>query len=112
MYPRLPSQLDEINQATLRPIDEPGMDSPFSRGKGGGRKEEPWNQDRGMQNGVQALCQAREAGGRDGEGIREFGKLILQILSREEALDVAALIEKELAEENARIIQQLLNREQ
>jgi zinc finger HIT domain-containing protein 3 len=104
-FPRLPSQLNEINAATLRPIEVPGK-SHFGRGK-----EEPWNQDRGLQNGVHALCQAREAYGKDGEGVREFGRLVLQLLSRDEAMDAAELIEKELAEENAMIIQQLLNRE-
>ena len=114
-YPHLPSQLDQIDIATLPPTD--GDDgrpkTQYARGtrRGRGRKHEPWNQDRGLENGVQALNRAREAYGKDGEGVREFSKLVLQILSGDENIDATALVQKELAEENARIISQLLNGE-
>jgi hypothetical protein len=115
MYPHLPSQLDEINTATLPPASglNSGPQLQYSRGteKGRGRKNEPWNRDRGLENGVQALIRARETYGKDGEGVREFSKLVLQILSRDENVDATELVRKELAEENARIISQLLNGE-
>lgn len=60
---------------------------------------------------MQALIRAREAYGKDGEGVREFSKLVLQILSKDENVDATELVLKELAEANARIISQLLNGE-
>ena len=114
-YPGLPSQLEQINTATLPPTDgeKGGSHSQYPPrvGRGQGRKSEPWNKDRGLENGVHALNKAREAYGKDGEGVREFSKLVLQILARDEVADARELIQKELAEENARIISQLLNRE-
>jgi len=115
-YPRLPAQLDEINAAMLPPIagQEVAIQSQYHgevpKGKGR-RREEPWNRDRGLRNGVQALARARKAYGKDGEGIREFSKLILQIVSGDESVDATELIQKELAEENARSISQLLKGE-
>jgi hypothetical protein len=75
------------------------------------RKEEPWNSDMGLQTGVKALAKARNCDGTDGESLREYSKLILQILSRNNGDSVDELIQKELAAENARIIERLLNGE-
>ena len=107
-YPRLQSQLEDINTATLPPIEGYGFGQGTSR-KGG--KVEPWNSDRGLQKGVEALSKARNTGGENGRGIREFSRLVLQILSGEEGAQAAEVIQKEIAEENARIIEQLLNNE-
>ncbi|KAF4635716.1 hypothetical protein G7Y89_g2380 [Cudoniella acicularis] len=109
-FPRLPSQLEEIDAATLPPANSDEIDSlPGTRKKGG--KLELWNRDRGLQKGVEALRRAKEAYGKDGEGVREFSKLVLQILSGEENSSVAEAIQNEIAEENARIISLLLNHE-
>lgn len=105
-YPRLQSQLEAINTATLPPVD--GQN--FGHGRKGG-KGEPWNSDRGLQKGVVALSKARNTSGEDGKSIREFSRLVLQILSGEEGAQAAEVIQKEIAEENTRIIEQLLNHE-
>lgn len=117
MYPRLHSQLDEIHTATLPPLDEPReasytqYDSRVGGGRGRRSGKEPWNRDRGIQNGLQALSRARTAYGKDGEGVREFSKLILQIISGDEGMSTVELLEKERTEEDMRIISQLLSRE-
>jgi hypothetical protein len=109
LYPSLPALLDNINTATLPPLNDPKSNTGNGYNKGTRhRKEEPWNTDRGMQNGLKALLAARELDGKDGEGIREYSKLVLQILSGDE-MDAATLIQKQLAEENARIVETLLN---
>lgn len=55
------------------------------------------------------MKQARNSDGRDGEAVREYGRVILQVLAKEEGLTTEEIIQKELAEENARIVEQLLN---
>lgn len=126
MYPNLPSQLEAIYSATLPPtannhtgesgnaggtnnqINFGNWPGSKKKGQGGNR---PWNQDIGLQSGVKALCKAREAYGKDGEAVREYSRLVLKILSRDDGLDAVEQIQKELAEENARLISQLLNGE-
>ncbi|RFU34156.1 hypothetical protein B7463_g2140, partial [Scytalidium lignicola] len=123
IYPNLSSQLEAIYSATLPPTsNDTGGDArapnnqsnirnwPGARRSGKGSNR-PWNQDIGLQCGVQALCKAREAFGKDGEAVREYSKLVLKILSSDDRVDAAEQIQKELAEENARIISQLLNGE-
>ncbi|RDW75595.1 hypothetical protein BP5796_06416 [Coleophoma crateriformis] len=108
MFPNLSKQLNEVYSATLPPLD---TDEPIGLAVGNykkGPRREVWNRDKGTQNGIQALCRARETYGRDGEGVREFSRLVLQIVSGEDNNAAVELIEKEIAEENAKIIQQLL----
>ena len=104
-YPKLSSLLDDINNATLRPLEE--LDdlpqNKFSRGK----KEQPWTLDRGLEKGREALRRARETD----EGVSDYCKLILQILSGEAGISAAELVQKELKEENAKIIEALLQGE-
>ena len=110
LYPSLPTLLDKINTATLPPLNDPKSNTGNGYNKGTRHpKEEPWNADRGMQNGLRALLAARELDGKDGEGVREYSKLVLQILSGDDEMDAATLIQKQLAEENARIVETLLN---
>lgn len=127
MYPRLRSQLRDIYAATLPPKD----DSPdangnhvghhsFQRGRGRGgaqrgigrtdRPNAPWNPDQGTQNGIDALTSAKVDYGKAGEGVREYAELVISLVSRD-GLDVAQLVQEEVAEENAKIIAQLLNGE-
>lgn len=104
------SQLEEINNATLPPTNEQdGDDGKSGQGQRRFGTHRPWNQDRGYENGVKALNRARTAYGKDGEGVREFCELILQLVSQDNEVDAAEILEKELAAENARIVQQLLN---
>jgi hypothetical protein len=105
MYPQLPSLLDEINTATLRPLED--LDNNTQNGFSRRKKEEPWTFDRGLEKGREALSRARDTD----EGVREYSKLILQLLSGEAGISAAELVQKELAEENAKIIEALLKGE-
>lgn len=122
VYPRLRSQLRDIYTATLPSMDgsigttgqyEDQSYSHRGRGRGKGRTgrgrdKASWNTDRGTQDGIDALCSAKEQYGKGGEGVREYAELILKLVSME-GVDVARLVQEEVAEENAKIIAQLLN---
>ncbi|KAH7356855.1 hypothetical protein BKA65DRAFT_548241 [Rhexocercosporidium sp. MPI-PUGE-AT-0058] len=105
-FPRLQMLLDRINKATLRPVNDMQQNQ-----NGGRRKEQQWNSDRGLQKGVQALNDLRNTSCKDGRAIREYSKLILRLLSPEDGLSAREVVEKELAEENQKVIEQLLNGE-
>ena len=115
LYPNLPAILDEVNTATLPPVN--GLDGNGSNGHNGRngstrqRPREHWNSDRGLQNGLKALHQRRQRHDKDGEAVREYSKLVLQILSADQEMDAQAMIQKQLAEENAIFVEQLLKGE-
>lgn len=71
-------------------------------------RQKAWNQDQGLENGREALRKGREAWGKDGEGVREYGELILRIV---EGVDAEELVRRELERENARIVKALLDGE-
>lgn len=105
LYPRLPALLEEINSSTLAPTDT-------QSGQFGQRqKVELWNADVGLRKGVEALNKARSSDDKDGQSLREYSTLILQILSGENGETVEEAIQKELATQNAKIIEDLLRRE-
>ena len=115
-YPRLPQQLLEIESASQRPITEEEAVAQldlitqytFEKGKGA-VKNRPWDQNRGNDSGVQALRNARRVYGKDGEGVRQYGELVLQLLNRANAVDEAVdSIEQERRDEDARVINELL----
>jgi len=115
-YPRLQQQLLEIESASRRPVTEEEANAQlelinqytFEKGKGA-VKVRPWDQNRGNDSGVQALRNARRVYGKDGEGVRQYGELVLQILNRANAVDGAVeTIEQERRDEDARVINELL----
>lgn len=126
MYPHLRSQLREIYRTTLPPTNDYlacglGHDASYQqvqRGRGGGRgvisragstkQQGPWNSDRGTQEGIDALSRAKLEFGKGGEGVREYANLVLKLVAAD-GVDVAQLVQDEVAEENAKIIAQLLN---
>ncbi|KFY67668.1 hypothetical protein V496_01476 [Pseudogymnoascus sp. VKM F-4515 (FW-2607)] len=125
MYPRLRSQLRDIYNATLPPTDDSntlGSNNDhsypqFQRGRGGGRggmgrgsssRQGPWSSDRGTQDGIDALGKAKLEFGKSSEGVREYANLVLKLVAAD-GVDVARLVQDEVAEENAKIIAQLLN---
>lgn len=111
-YPNLQTQLNEIYASTLRPLNEyeDGLDTSSIHNRGHNqRNQKPWNHDQGTQRGVQALTKARHVFGKDGEGVREYSRLVLQFVAGDTFIDIAAQIQKELADENARIVSQLLD---
>jgi hypothetical protein len=107
-YPSLNAQLDEINAATLRPLDNQNTNNGQTHGFRKPRGIEQWNQDRGMENGIKALQRARSVYGTEGEAVREYSRLVLRILSGEEGWGASEMVQRELDEENAKVIQQLL----
>jgi len=72
------------------------------------RQQGHWNSDRGTQEGIDALSRAKLEYGRGGEGVREYANLVLKLVAAD-GVDVAQLVQDEVAEENAKIIAQLLN---
>lgn len=128
MFPRLRSQLRDIHAQTQAPTDDSlahdnHMDDHQSfrgrgsgRGRGGrGRGRGPWTPERGTQDGLAALRRAQQEYGKGGEGVREFEQLVLKLVTTHgqlhDGIDAAAIVQREVAEENARIISQLLNGE-
>ncbi|KAI9738549.1 MAG: hypothetical protein M1818_005446 [Claussenomyces sp. TS43310] len=129
MYPRLRSQLRDIYLAT-QPPSEDGIGPEFhhmeasrgSKSRGGGRsrlgnragsgtrERGPWNPDKGTQDGIDALSKAKDEYGKGGEGMREFVALVLKLVDVD-GVDVARMVQEEVAEENARIITQMLTGE-
>jgi zinc finger HIT domain-containing protein 3 len=105
LYPKLPTLLDDINAATLRPLEE--LDNRAHNGYTKGKKEQPWTLDRGLEKGREALNRARDTD----EGVREYSNLILQILSGDAGISAAELVQKELTVENTKIIEALLQGE-
>ncbi|KAH7407555.1 hypothetical protein BKA64DRAFT_640480 [Cadophora sp. MPI-SDFR-AT-0126] len=105
-FPRLTMLLNRINKATLPPVQNMQLNL-----SGGRRKEQPWNSDRGLEKGAKALDDLRNTGSKDGRAIREFSNLILRLLSQENGVSAREVVEKELAEENQKVVEQLLNGE-
>jgi len=105
-YPRLPAQLSHIWEAMQPPTSQ----SPDLYCKLTGKQNNPrgWNQDRGMAKGREALEEAREAWGQDGEGIREFGELILRIVN---GVGDEELVRRELDQDNVRFVRALMEGE-
>ncbi|KAH8590273.1 hypothetical protein B0O99DRAFT_308673 [Bisporella sp. PMI_857] len=119
-YPRLPAQLLEIHSATLQPETDEENEAQLqliresrkeSSEQGITGRNPPWSNARGEQSGVQALKNARRVYGKDGEGIRQYGELILQILQGDNEVDAAEALERERREEDAKLISQLLEAE-
>lgn len=108
LYPRLPTLLDEIHNTTLQPL--PG-DNDTNGYKNGRRKEEQWNSDRGLAKGVQALNKARNSDGKDGESLREYSRLVLQILAADDEVSAAEQLQREVAEADRRFVKELLEGE-
>lgn len=104
-YPKLPALLDEINTATLRPLEE--LDHLPQTRYSKEKREQPWTYDRGLEKGREALNRLRDTD----EGVNEYSTLVLQILSGEAGISAAELVDKELKEENAKIIEALLQGE-
>ncbi|KAM3071504.1 hypothetical protein ACMFMF_007975 [Clarireedia jacksonii] len=108
LYPSLHAQLEEINAAMHRPLDNQNTNNRQTYGFRKPKGIEQWDQDRGMENGMKALQRARSVYGKEGEAVREYSKLVLRILSSEEGSGASEIVQREVDEENARVIQQLL----
>ncbi|PBP20467.1 zinc finger (HIT type) family protein [Diplocarpon rosae] len=106
-YPRLRTLLNRIEKATQKPMDANTIQTQNSSK----RKEQPWNPERGLQKGIQVLTDLRNTGSKDGKAIREFSTVILRILSQQEGVSARDAVEKEVAAENQKFVEKLLNGE-
>ena len=93
-FPRLFAQLQVIYEATAEPSDDQHDDQSSSRshmdrgrgrsrGRGRGRDRgagAPWSHQRGFKAGLHQLRKLRRLDGDDGEGLREFSKLAVEVI--------------------------------
>ena len=87
-YPLLRDQLKDIYEAATEPLKDQQNDQLFSResshrGRGqgrirarDGRATATWSRHNGIQSGIQRLRMLRHSKGEDGDGLREFSKLV------------------------------------
>lgn len=112
VYPSLREHLREIYNASQPPIDE--IYSNHGRYTSG-RDKMFWTKEQGTRDGVEALKAAKRVFGMDGQGVREFADLVLKTISSENAingnLDEPTAIQRQVQDENAQMITQLLNGE-
>ncbi|KAF9774713.1 hypothetical protein IL306_007259 [Fusarium sp. DS 682] len=110
-YPSLPDQLLKIDAAMLPPPEtKPAI--PASLLKGLPPKQEAWNHDIGIQNGKEALRKARRADGEQGDAIREYSELVLNITNTENAsTDVDTILRQQIAQEDTKLIERLMAQE-
>lgn len=112
MYPDLRKRLRDIYNATLPPTElgstygSAGSSHQFQYGRES--KVLPWNQDRGTQEGIDALSTSKLEYGRGGEAVREFSNLVLKLVTAD-GVDVAQLVHDEISGENAKLIHLLNN---
>ena len=92
-YPRLRCQLTEIYDAAIEPLDDQLNDQLFSnehgdrrRGRGGdrgqgreGRTAAKWSRQKGIKSGMHRLRKLRHIKGEDGDGLKEFSKLVASL---------------------------------
>ncbi|CCU77278.1 HIT finger domain-containing protein [Blumeria hordei DH14] len=107
-YPNLPNVLERIHEATLPPTSQANPSGVAERVIKG-KKEPPWTNDIGLQKGVTALHAAKVMGDRDGEGIRAYSQLVMSIVNGDTTANTVERIRQELAEQDTRIIERLLN---
>lgn len=131
-YPFLQTELARIQQITLPPENNDGAGSgnsgfPFPLKQqqqfGGGKKQPMWSREVGLRRGAAALRKARTDPGDRGDAIREFCCLVLNLLSAPlkdagqaglgavERKDVTSLVREEVAAEETKIIERLLQEE-
>lgn len=112
IYPKLKAQLLKIDKAAQASQSNGQKDTRQKGGRNNGaaKGHGPLNQDPGLQNGLKALYVGRASD--DGEGVREYGKLILSLLNKTDDLDAAVLVHREVEEESAQFVALLLQAEQ
>lgn len=95
-YPQLRDQLKEIYKAAIKPPDDELDDQTLSnerrdRGHGRGRNRAPvrdgrtaatWSRHKGIKSGIHRLRMLRNVKGEDGDGLREFSKIVTNPFSK------------------------------
>ncbi|KAK0705294.1 hypothetical protein B0H67DRAFT_546223 [Lasiosphaeris hirsuta] len=137
-YPRLESELFQIQETTLPPSDSASISSGATLplklpqqypGAGGGGKCQPmWTREVGLRKGAAALRKARTDPGDRGDGVREYCELVLYLLAQNktaataqgarpgrgppvEVPDATSLVRQEIMAEEARTVERLLQEE-
>ncbi|KAK3344071.1 hypothetical protein B0T25DRAFT_316716 [Lasiosphaeria hispida] len=95
-YPRLESELFQIQETTLPPSDSASISSGATLplklpqqypgggggGSGGGKRQPMWTREVGLRKGAAALRKARTDPGDRGDGVREYCELVLYLLAQ------------------------------
>ncbi|ODA81029.1 hypothetical protein RJ55_03991 [Drechmeria coniospora] len=111
-YPNLPQQLLDIHATTLPPPEDVSKQIPASLMQGVPRQQTDWNRDKGIGRGKAALRRARLLPGDAGEGIREYCLLVLMLLNADEENKANEMLQKQFAQQDMDVIQQLMDDEQ
>ncbi|KAK8039728.1 hypothetical protein PG993_008139 [Apiospora rasikravindrae] len=114
-YPNLPHQLRAIADSTDPPKDEAGNRLHFQPNRRG-KKQEPWTQEIGLQNGMTALRRGLSSaprGSADSEGLREYCELFKHQLAEkaERGEDPDAEFRRRTAQHDAEVIRKLMEEE-
>ncbi|KAK2591420.1 hypothetical protein QQS21_010884 [Conoideocrella luteorostrata] len=110
-YPSLSQQLLDIYAATQPPTEAPDKRIPASLTQGFEKKDN-WNHDIGIKNGKEALRKARRAKGEAGEAVREYSELILHLINtQDDKGQVTTALQQQAAQEDSKLIEQLLAQE-
>ncbi|OAQ74307.1 zinc finger domain-containing protein [Pochonia chlamydosporia 170] len=110
-YPCLQQKLLDIYAATQPPREDPEKRIPASLMQGVPKKDS-WNHDIGIKKGKEALRRARRADGEAGEAIREYSELVLHLINTQDGKgEVATLLQQQAAQEDTKLIEQLLAQE-
>ncbi|KAI1780461.1 hypothetical protein F4818DRAFT_435667 [Hypoxylon cercidicola] len=114
-YPNLERLLWDIAVATDPPSDNGSAHGKHGAMPGsvkGGRKpNQPWTKDMGYENGVEALRRTREAPGDDRDALKEYCELVRQYSAKREYV-AATKVRREVAQDDARAISNLLRAEE
>lgn len=108
MYPNLPNVLGKIHDASLPPNTV--SQSSVYNGNLRKKNEPQWTSDVGLQKGVRALQAARRSGDLDGEGVRAYAQLVLNLIYGSTEQEVVDQIHREMAQQDTKIIENLLLR--
>ncbi|KAI1003344.1 hypothetical protein K3495_g4862 [Podosphaera aphanis] len=108
IYPNLPSVLEKIYEATLPPVNTAHTHAPNGRA-GRGKNGPSWTSDIGLQKGVKALHAAKDMSNLDGEGVRAYMRLVMDIIHNDPEKTSAEQIRRELAEQDTQTIMRMLD---
>lgn len=110
-YPCLQQKLLDIYAATQPPREDHEKRIPASLMQGVPKKDS-WNHDIGIKKGKEALRRARRADGEAGEAIREYSELVLHLINTQDGKgEVVTLLQQQAAQEDTKLIEQLLAQE-
>ncbi|KAK4132904.1 hypothetical protein BT67DRAFT_424358 [Trichocladium antarcticum] len=120
-YPSLSAELVRIAQTTLPPSDTSNPNprsripvSGYSNNYQRSKTPQPWSRDVGLRRGADALRKARTNPGDLGDGVREYGELVMFLLGKQNTKGdgVVARVREEVVREEVGVIERLLREEE